>query len=197
MTFRLGLTGSIGMGKSTTAKMFAEAGCAVWDADAAVHRLYQAGGAAVVPIGKAFPEAIIDGAVSRAVLKKIIGNAPDALAEIERIVHPLVAEDRAAFAQGADSDIIVFDIPLLFETRGDADMDAVVCVMVDPQTQERRVLSRGTMTKEQFRQIKDKQLADAEKRARSDYVIETTTLEGARRQVADIVAEIRRKVQNA
>lgn len=197
MTFRLGLTGSIGMGKSTTARMFADAGCAVWDADAAVHRLYQAGGAAVEPIRSAFPEAIVDGAVSRDVLKGIIASSPETLQKIERIVHPLVAEDRAAFIDNAMVDILVLDIPLLFETGGDARVDAVACVSVAPEIQERRVMARGTMTKEQFEQIRERQLPDAEKRARSDYLIETDTLEDARRQVLDIVADIREKISNA
>lgn len=195
MSFALGLTGSIGMGKSTTAKLFAEAGCAVWDADAAVHRLYAPGGAAVAPMAAEFPEAIVDGAVSRAVLKQIIGADPTALQRIERIVHPLVAEDREAFRAASGADIIVFDIPLLFEGGGEARMDATVTVSVPSDVQEARVMERGTMTPEQFRQIRDKQMPDAEKRARADYVVITDTLEHARAQVQRIVAEIRERLK--
>jgi dephospho-CoA kinase len=197
MTFKLGLTGSIGMGKSTTAKIFAELGCAVWDADAAVHRLYAPGGAAVAPMQAQFPEAIVDGAVDRSALKDIIGRDPSALPRIEKIVHPLVGEDRAEFRRTAASDILVFDIPLLFETGGEAAMDAVACVSVDAETQKQRVLDRGTMTVEQFEQILQKQMPIEEKRARADYVIETDTLEHARAQVEQILAEIRRKMADA
>ncbi|MDE4192141.1 dephospho-CoA kinase [Phaeobacter gallaeciensis] len=197
MTFKLGLTGSIGMGKSTTAKLFAELGCAVWDADAAVHRLYAPGGAAVAPMQAQFPEAIVDGAVDRSALKDIIARDPSALPRIEKIVHPLVGEDRAEFRRTAASDILVFDIPLLFETGGEAAMDAVACVTVDAETQKQRVLDRGTMTVEQFEQILQKQMPIEEKRARADYVIETDTLEHARAQVEQILAEIRRKMADA
>lgn len=197
MTFRLGLTGSIGMGKSTTARLFAEAGCAVWDADAAVHRLYARGGAAVEPIARAFPDAIEDGAVSRSRLKAIIGRDPQALKRIEAIVHPLVAQDRAAFLSGTDADIAVLDIPLLYETGGERDMDAVVCVSVDAQTQHRRVMGRGTMTEAQFAAILAQQLPDAEKRARADFVIITDTVEHARAQVQDVVAKIRKRINHA
>lgn len=197
MTVSLGLTGSIGMGKSTTAKIFAELGCAVWDADAAVHRLYAPGGAAVAPIQAQFPEAIVDGAVDRAALKDIIARDPSALPRIEKIVHPLVGEDRAEFRRTAERDILVFDIPLLFETGGGAAMDAVACVTVDAETQKQRVLDRGTMTVEQFEQILQKQMPIEEKCARADYVIETDTLEHARAQVEQILAEIRRKMADA
>jgi dephospho-CoA kinase len=197
MTFSLGLTGSIGMGKSTTAKIFAELGCAVWDADAAVHRLYGVGGAAVMPMAEAFPQAITAGMVDRGALKEIISRDPSALSVIEKIVHPLVAEDRAKFRRGADSDILVFDIPLLFETGGDAAMDAVACVWVDAETQKRRVLDRGTMTVEQFAQILQKQMPIEEKRARADYVIETDTLDHARAQVEEILKDIRGKMADA
>ncbi|KIC18214.1 dephospho-CoA kinase [Leisingera sp. ANG-DT] len=197
MSFSLGLTGSIGMGKSTTAKLFAAQGCAVWDADAAVHRLYGRGGAAVAPMGAAFPEAIEDGAVSRIALKQIIGQSPDALKRIESIVHPLVAQDRAAFRAQAISDVLVFDIPLLFETGGDAEMDAVACVTVDAETQQERVLARGTMTVEQFRHILQKQMPIEEKIARADYVIETDTLDHAEAQVAEVLADIRSKPGHA
>lgn len=197
MSFLLGLTGSIGMGKSTTAQMFAGLGCDVWDADAAVHRLYGKDGAAVGPLGAVFPQAIVDGAVSRDALKQIIGQTPDALKEIEAIVHPLVAQDRALFRQSARSDILVFDIPLLFETGGDAAMDATVVVSVPAETQEKRVMQRGTMNMDQFRHIKQKQMPDAEKRARADYVIITDRLDHTRQQVQDIVTEIRTKLENA
>lgn len=197
MSFALGLTGSIGMGKSTTARLFAEAGCAVWDADAAVHRLYARGGAAVEPMAAAFPEAIEDGAVSREALKRIIGQDPGALKRIEAIVHPLVARDRAEFRRTATADILVFDIPLLFETGGDAAMDAVACVSVPEEIQEQRVLDRGTMTRAQFLHIKNKQMSDADKRTRADFVIVTDTLDHARRQVQDIVAKIRAGMKHA
>lgn len=197
MSFALGLTGSIGMGKSTTARMFAEAGCDVWDADAAVHRLYGAGGAAVAPVGALFPEAIEEGAVSRTVLKQIIGANPDALKQIEAIVHPLVAEDRADFRANATSDILVFDIPLLFETGGDKAMDAVACVSVPAEIQKSRVMERGTMSEAQFEQIREKQMPNDQKVARSDYVIVTDTPEHAREQVAQIVADIRGKLAYA
>lgn len=194
MSFRLGLTGSIGMGKSTTARLFAEAGCDVWDADAAVHRLYARDGAAVEPMRAAFPEAIVDGAVSRDVLKRIIGETPEALRRIEAIVHPLVAEDRAEFARTARADIIVLDIPLLFETGGNAAMDAVVVVTTSAEEQRRRVLERGSMSEAQFETIRAKQVPDSEKRARADYLIVTDTLEHARAQVQDVIADIRRKM---
>ncbi|SFG92730.1 dephospho-CoA kinase [Sulfitobacter dubius] len=193
----LGLTGSIGMGKSTTAQMFAEQGCAVWDADAAVHRLYAAGGAAVAPMQAAFPTAIEHGAVSRVALKEIIAADPTALPRIEAIVHPLVAQDRAAFLSSATNDIAVLDIPLLFETGGNAAMDAVVCVTIPDAVQRDRVLVRGTMTEAQFDAIRAKQMPAKEKCARSDYVIVTDTLDHARAQVRDVIRDIREKLRHA
>ncbi|MEC7256436.1 MAG: dephospho-CoA kinase [Pseudomonadota bacterium] len=197
MTFKLGLTGSIGMGKSTTAQMFRDEGCEVWDADAAVHRVYAAGGSAVGPMRAAFPQAIVDGAVDRGALKTIIAADPTALKTIETIVHPLLKQDRADFLANATADILVYDIPLLFETGGNAGMDAVACVSVDAETQEARVLARGTMTANQFQMIRAKQMPDAEKRARADYVIVTDTLEHARAQVQNIVSTIRTRLRNA
>jgi len=191
MTFRLGLTGSIGMGKSTTARMFADTGCAVWDADAAVHRLYARGGGAVGPISSLYPKAIENGAVSRDRLKEIVASDPEALQRIEAIVHPLVARDREGFLQQTDADIAVFDIPLLFETGGEAAMDAVVCVTVAPEIQRRRVLERGTMTPGQLDDFLARQMPDAEKRDRADFVIVTDDLEHAREQVQNIVTQIR------
>lgn len=192
--FLLGLTGSIGMGKSTTAKMFSEHGCAVWDADAAVHRLYAKGGAAVAPFTASFPDAIVDGMVSRPALKEIIGRDPSALKQIEAIVHPLVGQDRSEFLAQADADIVVLDIPLLFETGGDARMDATACVFTDDVTQQARVLARGTMTLDQFLAIKAKQMPAKEKCDRARYVIETDTLEHAAEQVQTIVRTIRSKL---
>lgn len=189
----VGLTGSIGMGKSTTAQMFRDAGCAVWDADAAVHRLYAPGGAAVAPMAAIWPDAVQDGAVDRAALKAIIAADPTALRRIEGIVHPLVAADRAAFIAESDADIVVLDVPLLFETGGDARVDHVVVASVDAVTQRDRVMARGTMTAAQFDAILAKQLPDADKRARADFVVITDTPDHARAQVQAIVAQLRGK----
>lgn len=197
MSFKLGLTGSIGMGKSTTAQMFVELGCALWDADAAVHRLYAVGGAAVAPISEVLPKAVVRGAVSREVLKEMIAQDSSVLKTVERIVHPLVAQDRASFLQNASADIVVFDIPLLFETGGDAAMDAVVCVSVSAEIQKKRVLARGTMTVAQFDQIRAKQWPNDKKVARADYVVITDTLDHARAQVEKIVTTIRGQQSHA
>ena len=197
MRFKLGLTGSIGMGKSTTAQMFAEAGCAVWDADAAVHRLYGPGGAAVAAIGQEFPQAIENGQVSRDALRAIIANDATALKRIEEIVHPLVQEDREEFIAARPQAIGVFDIPLLFETGGDAQMDATACVNVSRETQEARVLARDTMTGDDLARILARQMPNAEKCARATYVIETDTLEHARAHVQDVLKDIEQRLQHA
>ena len=197
MTFILGLTGSIGMGKSTTARLFAEQGCALWDADAAVHRLYAQGGAAVAPMHQAFPEAVMDGAVSRAHLKAVIAADPTALRRIEQIVHPLVAVDRAKFLADVTAQIAVLDIPLLFENGSEAMMDAVVCVTVPLEVQRARVMARGTMSATQFDTILAKQMPDAEKRARADYVIVTDTVDHARAQVQSVIQQIMQGLKNA
>ena len=189
--FRLGLTGSIGMGKSTTAGFFAEAGVPVWDADAAVHRLYTAGGSAVAPLASLYPDALFDGAIDRAVLKSWIATDTTALRRIEAVVHPLVAADRAAFQTAASTDIIVFDIPLLFEKRTEADMDATLVVTAPPALQRARVMARPGMTEEKFAAILALQLPDADKRARADYVIDTgTSLEETRAAVSQLVNSI-------
>ncbi|AUR05526.1 dephospho-CoA kinase CoaE [Phaeobacter inhibens] len=197
MSYALGLTGSIGMGKSATAQIFAEEGCAVWDADAAVHRLYDVGGAAVAPIEEAWSTAIIEGRVDRGRLREIIAGDSRALPRIETIVHPLVAADREAFRTSSPHDVLVFDIPLLFETGGDTGMDAVACVWIDAETQRQRVLARGTMTVEQFEQILQKQMPIEEKKARADYLIETDTPDHAQAQVRTILAQIRRLIADA
>jgi len=195
--FLIGLTGSIGMGKSTTAKMFAEAGVPVWDADAAVHRLYRIGGLAVDGIAKLCPGAVIDGAVDRGALKDWITKDPTALKQIESIVHPLVAADRQAFIQNTDAPLVVLDIPLLFETGGNTRVDAVVVVSAPEDMQRARVLERGTMTEAQFEAIKAKQTPDAEKRSQADYVIETLSLDSAKTAVDAVLADIKKRLSHA
>lgn len=194
MSFKLGLTGSIGMGKSTTAQIFADLGCAVWDADAAVHRIYGTGGAAVAPMAAAFPDAIQDSAVSREALKRLIAADATVLKQIEAIVHPLVAADRARFIAETEAEVLVFDIPLLFETGGDREMDATATVFTDAETQKQRVMARGTMSEAQFEAIRAKQMPIAEKRARADYEIETDTPDHARVQVQEILSDIRARM---
>ena len=194
MSFRLGLTGSIGMGKSTTARFFRELGCDVWDADAAVHRLYSQNGGAVASIRETFPSAIEDNAVSRPKLRTILQQDETAFEKLEQIVHPLVAQDRAAFADQSQADILVFDIPLLFETGGNVRMNAVACVYVDVATQKKRVLDRGTMSEDDLRLILLKQMPIKEKLDRSDYIIHTDTIEHAKIQVGDIVSDIRQRI---
>jgi len=197
MTFKLGLTGSIGMGKSTTAQMFAELGIPVWDADAAVHNLYSTGGAAVPAIQELYPQAIEDEEVSRPALKGLILSDENVLGELERIVHPLVAVDRQNFIETSVSDIVLLDIPLLFETSGEKHMDAVACVDIDPETQRERVLQRSTMTEEQFEQILNKQLPNDVKCSQSDFVIRTDNLDHTKEQVANIIELIRKDYINA
>ena len=191
---RLGLTGSIGMGKSTTAAMFRDAGVPVWDADAAVHRLYGPGGAAVVPVGALCPEAVRDGTVDRDILKAWIARDPAALAALERVVHPLVAADRAAFLARACADgaaLVVLDIPLLFETGAEAEMDATLVVTAPPAVQRARVLSRPGMTADTLHTILARQMPDAEKRARADHVIETLTLDATREKVRHLIDSLK------
>jgi dephospho-CoA kinase len=195
MTFCLGLTGSIGMGKSTTAGFFAEAGIPVWDADAAVRRLYEPGGAAALAIAARYPGATSpDGGVLRPVLRDMIRADPAVLDWLNDTVHPLTAADRGQFLQDhADAPIVLLDIPLLYETGADAGCDAVVVVSAPAATQRARVLARGEMSEADFQTILARQLPDAEKRARADYLIETTTLEAARAAVKDVLTDIRRK----
>lgn len=191
----IGLTGSIGMGKSTTAAMFREAGIPVYDADAAVHDLYDAGGAAVGPVGEAFPGVVRDGRVDREELRKRVLGQPDELKRLNAIVHPLVGRDRVGFfrdAEAAGADMVILDVPLLYETGGDANVDAVVVVSAPPEMQRERVLARPGMSPERLDAILAQQLPDAEKRARAHYVVDTGQgLEHARGQVAAIVAALR------
>ena len=195
MTFRLGLTGSIGMGKSTTAAMFADEGIPVWDADATVHRLYGPHQPAALAVARLFPTAIApDGSVDRATLRRLIAADPTALDRLNAAVHPLVAADRASFlAAHAKADIVLLDIPLLYETGAAPTCDAVAVVTAPPETQRDRVLARG-MTPEDFALILSRQLPDVEKRARADYIIPTTGLEPARAAVKDILTDIRKRI---
>ena len=194
MTHLLGLTGSIGMGKSTTASMFRDEGVPVWDADATVHHLYQKGGDTVAAIGHAFPGAIVEGGISRDGLKKVIATDPDALSKIENIVHPLVAVNRLRFIEAHDDPLIVFDIPLLYETGADKWLNTVLVVSAPPDTQQQRVMARPGMTDDQMQMILSRQITDAEKRMRADHVIETLTLDGTRTAVQKLIAKIKGQI---
>ena len=191
---RIGLTGSIGMGKSTTAAMFAEAGVPVWDADAAVARLYDKAGAAVAPLRAICPDAVTGGAVDREALRRLIDRTPDLLSRIEAVVHPLVAADRADFLHRAKAEgepLVVFDIPLLFETGAEGAVDTVVVVSAPAEVQKARVLARPGMTESRFAAIIARQMPDSEKRERADVIIPTTSVEDARRAVQNLIEELR------
>lgn len=191
----IGLTGSIGMGKSETAKMFAAEGVPVYDADAEVHKLYAPGGAAVAPLEEAFPGVVKEGAVDRTLLsKEVIGN-PDALKKLESIVHPLVGQANRAFLENAvkdGADMVLLDIPLLFETGGRERVDVIVVVSAPYELQRERVLARPDMTEEKFDEIFAKQVSDADKRAGADYIVESDKgLDHARAQVREIIADLK------
>ncbi|MEM9706596.1 MAG: dephospho-CoA kinase [Pseudomonadota bacterium] len=194
----IGLTGSIGMGKSTVAQMFADAGARVWDADAAVHRLYSPGGNAVAPVGDIFPDAVKETetgpTIDREILSKLVINDNVALKRLEAIVHPLVAMDRLSFGEAAKADgvaAIVLDIPLLFENNSEGFFDVVVVVSTSPEEQKERVLAREGMTGEKFNAILAKQTPDAEKRKRADYIVDTSvSLDDTRRQVERLYRDL-------
>ena len=191
----LGLTGSIGMGKSTTAAMFRAAGIPVYDADAAVAEIYLKGGAAVEPLEATFPGVTRDGAVDREALRQRVLGDDEAMAKLNAVVHPLLGKDRVTFfakAQADKADLVVLDIPLLFETGGERNMNAVVVVSAPADQQRQRVLAREGMTPERLDAILARQLPDAEKRARADFVIDTGRgLEAAEAQVSAVIAEVR------
>src|ERR1700760_367260 len=191
----IGLTGSIGMGKSTTAAMFRDAGVPVYDADAAVHGLYDVGGAAVEPVGAAFRGVVKDGRVDREALRQAVLGQPDELKRLNAIVHPLVGRDRIGFfakAEADGADMVVLDIPLLFETGGHANVDAVVVASAPADMQRERVLAREGMTADRLDAILAQQMADAEKRARAHFVVDPSRgLEPAREQVAEIISAMR------
>jgi dephospho-CoA kinase len=188
----IGLTGSIGMGKSTTAAMFRARGVAVHDSDAAVHLLYE--GDAVEPIAEAFPGVVVDGRVDRPLLsERVLGN-PDALARLEAIVHPLVRKSEAAFRAKARADgrrRVLLDIPLLFETGREDDVDAVVVVTADPEIQRARIAARPGMTEEKIRALLARQMPDGEKRRRAHFLVDSGRgFAAAERQVAAILAAL-------
>jgi dephospho-CoA kinase len=191
----LGLTGSIGMGKSTTAAMFQAEGVPVYDSDAAVHALYASGGAAVAPVEAAFPGVVVDGAIDRAKLSAAVVGDSEALAVLETIVHPLVGAHRIGFfedAQAQGADIVVLDVPLLYETGGDKKVDKVVVVSAPGDLQRQRVLARPGMDIAKFEAILARQTPDAEKRARADFVIDTSQgVEAAHQQVRDVLTCLR------
>jgi dephospho-CoA kinase len=188
----LGLTGSIGMGKSTTARMFEDAGVPVHDSDKAVHRLYAGKAAALVE--QAFPGTVRDGAVDRGLLSAQVLGRPEAMKKLEKIIHPLVRADADAFLAHHRTErapLAVLDIPLLFETGGRERVDKVVVVTAPPEVQRERVLARPGMTEEKLDAILAKQVPDAEKRRQADFIIDTSHgLEAARAEVAHIIAEL-------
>ncbi|WP_439618612.1 dephospho-CoA kinase [Shinella sp.] len=185
----LGLTGSIGTGKSTTAAMFHDFGVPVHDADATVHDLYRS--EAVAPVAARFPEALKDGVIDRKALSAVLAQSPGRFRELEAIIHPLVRAREKAFvdAEGQKgSALVLLDIPLLYETGGEARVDKVVVVTCDPATQRQRVLARPGMTEEKFALILSRQMPDAEKRRRADFLIHTDEgLEAARKQVEEVI----------
>jgi len=188
----LGLTGSIGMGKSTTAKLFTEAGVPVYDADAAVHKIYE--GEAAPAVEAAFPGTTVGGKVDRAKLSARVVHDQAAIKQLEQIVHPMLGASRKKFldeAEASGAPVVVMDIPLLFETGGEKRVDAVVVVSTDAATQRERILARGTMTNEALDGILARQLPDAEKRKRADFVVDTSHgLDPVRAAIRDILAEV-------
>jgi len=187
----LGLTGSIGMGKSTTAKLFAEAGVPVYDADATVHMLYE--GEAVPAIEAAFPGTTVDGKVDRNMLSARVVHDPAAIKRLEQIVHPMLGASRQKFLDDAErsgAPVAVVDVPLLFETGGEKRVDAVVVVTTTPELQRQRILARDNMTSEKLDAILARQLPDAEKRSRADFVVDTSDgLDPVRLRIRDILNE--------
>lgn len=195
---RIGLTGSIGMGKSTTALLFADEGIPVNDADAVVHALYR--GEAVDPVGAAFPGAVKDGSIDRAELARQLASEPQRFSELEAIVHPLVRQKEQLFLdeqQASGAEMVLLDIPLLFESGAADRVDIVVVVTCDPQVQRQRVLARPGMSEEKFAMILARQVPDAEKRQKADFLIDTGHgIEEARIRVCDIIAAIRQGKRN-
>lgn len=193
MTFFLGLTGSIGMGKSTTARFFADLGIPVWDADEEVHALYAKNGAAVAPIAALYPAAVVDGAIDRSRLKNWIAADKTALKRIESVVHPLVAKSREDFMnhmRAQNKPLAVLDIPLLFENGSEHLCDAILVVTASPEVQRQRVLQRPGMTDAHFEAMLAKQMPDLEKRGKADYVLETRSPDQTRAAVRALIDKL-------
>ena len=193
----IGLTGSIGMGKSTTAEMFADEGIPVWDADAAVRKLYAPGGAAVEFVREIAPAAVADGAVSREILRDAISDDPTILDRLNAAVHPLVAADRLRFLEQNKGKLVLLDVPLLFETGADELCDFVVVVSATADVQRERVLGRGEMSEKDLDLILSRQMPDVEKRKKADRVILTLSLDETRQAVRDLIKELRGKQADA
>lgn len=193
--YKLGITGSIGMGKSTTAKMFREAGIPVFDSDAVVHELYARGGKAVPLIEAAFPGVIDNGEVCREKLSSALAADPTGFDRLNALVHPLVLETRQAFLEDTRKNgapLVVFDIPLLFETGAEASVDGILVVTAPEEVQRERVMGRAGMTEAKFKQILSRQIPDAEKRKRADFLIDTSLgYEAARKSVEELIAELK------
>lgn len=193
---RIGLTGSIGMGKSTTGKLFADTGVPVNDSDSVVHDLYS--GEAAPLVDAAFPGTMKNGAVDRQELGRQLGLDPDGFRRLEAIVHPLVRKRETGFLErqrAAGAEMVLLDIPLLFETHAEKRVDVVVVVSTDPQIQRQRVLARPNMTEEKFNMILSRQVPDAEKRRRADYLVDTSgSIEETRERVENIVADLKARI---
>jgi dephospho-CoA kinase len=190
-----GLTGSIGMGKSTTLAMFKEEGAAVWDADAAVHRLYAPGGAGVEPVGRLFPQALgADGGIDRAALARLVLGNPSALARLEEVVHPLVRRDQEAFLASAVAPVVVLDIPLLAETSQTDRFDEIIVVTAGEEARRKRVLSRPGMSEEKLDAILARQLPEEERLKVATHVVRTDQgLQKARQKVGEIMLALAEK----
>ena len=190
----VGLTGSIGMGKSKSAELFEAEGLPVYDADASVHALYEKGGAAVAPLSEHFPEAIKDGAVDRTILGKLVLHDGEMLQKLESIVHPLAGKMQKDFLEmqeAAGKKAVILDIPLLLEKKAEGLVDVVVDVSTTPEVQKQRVLERSGMTEEKFHSILSKQMPDAEKRQKADFLVDSTiSVADAHRQIRDIISRL-------
>ena len=190
----VGLTGSIGMGKSKSAELFEAEGLPVYDADASVHALYEKGGAAVAPLSEHFPEAIKDGAVDRTILGKLVLHDGEMLQKLESIVHPLAGKMQKDFLEmqeAAGKKAVILDIPLLLEKKAEGLVDVVVVVSTTPEVQKQRVLKRPGMTEEKYRAILSKQMPDVEKREKADFVVDSTiSVADAQSQIRDIISRL-------
>ena len=188
---KIGLTGSVGMGKTTTAKVFEKFGCAIWDADKTVHKLYSKGGKAVVEVAKLFPSSVENDHISRSRLKTLLKNDPKKLKDLVEIVHPLLIKERRLFQKNTSADVAVFDIPLLFETGADKEMDKTVCVFTSKREQMERLKSRNKGYDDYYKKLMSKQMPSDEKCDRADYIIETISHTVVEKRVIEILDSLR------